>query len=257
MDFSPAFTSRCLQALVIVLVVTASVQCQMIDVLKIDNVPFPQVHFGIYSATTSAPYHTNISEYTVCYRYLLDSYNDAMGVILAALEDADCFPICGRFSVQDRLSWKDSPLAGADGYQGGALIIGRNIPGGGIGGLQCPGHNSYVFAKDIQTSKWNHICYAYSPILHRHHMYQDGLKVFGFTFPDETEDLLGKNHFRNIYLMNNIRGLFADLQIFASYFDEEAMISWTTKCNNQVGEIFQWDKSKLNITQVGCIFKRF
>ena len=85
------------------------------------------------------------------------------------------------------MSIKGGYLAGGDGYQGGQIIIGRNVTNGGIGGLKLPHYQSYVFAKDIQTSTWNHICYGYSPAQHRLQMFQDGIKVFSFYFKDEKE----------------------------------------------------------------------
>ena len=81
-------------------------------------------------------------------------------------------------------------------------------------------------------------------------MYQDGLYVYSYTFTDEQEDPFPPNTFQNLLVGRNMRGLFTDLNIYSSYFDDKEMISWTTGCENTRGEIITWDKTKLNITNI-------
>ena len=103
-----------------------------------------------------------------------------------------------------------------------------------------------MLARNIDISKWNHICSSY--ILQRIHMYQNGLNVYHYNFIDEKEDPLPSNTFKKVSIGKNMRGLYTDLNIYSSYFDDKEMISWTTGCDHTGGEIFTWDKTKLNIT---------
>ena len=69
-------------------------------------------------------------------------------------------------------------------------------------------------------------------------MVQDGLKVFNFTYGDEKEDPLPNTSFDIIRIGSNMRGLFTDLQIFDTYFEEPDLIAWTTKCDERKGHIY-------------------
>ena len=44
------------------------------DVISISNVPFPSS--SGFAARLSAPYDSEIPEFTICYRFLISSYND-------------------------------------------------------------------------------------------------------------------------------------------------------------------------------------
>ena len=61
------------------------------DVLKISDVPFPSIPWGEGDgkstgiATINATYKTSISDYTVCYRFLLESYNDVLYVTIGGI----------------------------------------------------------------------------------------------------------------------------------------------------------------------------
>ena len=51
-----------------------SVLCKQIDVLKISDISFPSSNpFAAHARTT---YHGEISEYTICYRHLIESFNE-------------------------------------------------------------------------------------------------------------------------------------------------------------------------------------
>ena len=43
-----------------------------------------------------------------------------------------------------------------------------------------------------------------------------------------------------------MRGLFTDLQVYNKYFNEDKIISWTANCPGTKGEIFHWDRTKIN-----------
>ena len=80
--------------------------------------------------------------------------------------------------------------------------------------------------------------------------YQDGLKIFGFNFPDEGEDPLSSDFFKYLQFGYNFRGMITDVQIFNKYLNDAEQISITTGCEDKKGEIFSWDPQRVNITQV-------
>ena len=127
---------------------TSFVHNDQIDVLKITNVEFPNSgccgpsHFA---ASARAPQDKEIPEVTICYRMLIDSYNDDMFSQFASYDD-------GPYSFLDRMCWKCG--RGSEGYQGGLLVINRNIPGGGLGKMGFPLFHQYNLARDIAISKW-------------------------------------------------------------------------------------------------------
>ena len=44
-----------------------------------------------------------------------------------------------------------------------------------------------------------------------------------------------------------MRGMITDLNIFSAFFDHHTMTSYTRGCDQQTGDIFGWDRSKLTI----------
>ena len=102
------------------------------DVLRIENVPFPSS--SEFAASVDADFDKNISEFTVCYRIFIESYND--GCILPVSAD-----------LKDRTPWdqryyneqlcKDIGFA-LDGYQESFIYLFRNVLGGGIDGQAFP-----------------------------------------------------------------------------------------------------------------------
>ena len=65
----------------IALILAVCVLGNQIDVLKISDVPFPTsgcCSIQHYAAAASAPMDTDIPEFSVCYRMLIDSYNDEL-----------------------------------------------------------------------------------------------------------------------------------------------------------------------------------
>ena len=53
------------------------VESQQFDVLKITNVRFPSSKKH-YAAHAKISYRDNVSEYTICYRHLVESYNNGL-----------------------------------------------------------------------------------------------------------------------------------------------------------------------------------
>ena len=95
------------------------------DVLKLSNVPFPSsstepVYFN-------APYAKNITEYTICYRFQIESYNDGLVFFVGVRRKGSKH----KWMVLDRIGWNTGNEM--DGYQYGVLMIGRNVQGGGLG----------------------------------------------------------------------------------------------------------------------------
>ena len=112
------------------------------DVLKISNVDFPSSK--PWPASFDASYHKEIPEFSICIRFLIESYNNGLFEMVLA-ENTD------QMYFNDRIGWETGMER--DGYQGGVSIIQRNIPGGGVGGLQFPWYHHYNIPKNIATSK--------------------------------------------------------------------------------------------------------
>ena len=122
------------------------VEAEKMDVLKISDVPFPSSPWKQSAATINASYHQDIAEFTLCYRFSIESFNNGLFFVFAAPKDKDF----GSFYILHRMGF-DWP--GADGYQGGLNFIGREIPGGGLGSRAFPVYQSYVLARNIDISK--------------------------------------------------------------------------------------------------------
>ena len=65
---------------------------EQFDVLKISNVPFPSVPWGTDEGKSkgiidiNATYIEAIPDYTICYRILIDHYNDGLIIVFHALK---------------------------------------------------------------------------------------------------------------------------------------------------------------------------
>ena len=240
---------KMLQLLRIFLSYLVHVECyeHHFDVLKMTNVPFPSSSGHV--ATVNASFGQDIPEFTTCWRFLIDSYNDGYIWFFAA----------GRPSEAKNEKYYDETLGWQtgfemDGFQASLHFLRRNIPGGemflggGLGNRSHPYVTQVNYPENIDTAKWYNFCTSYSSLKHRIHQYQDGMKVFGFTYPDKVEDPFPASLFENLKIGENMRGLFTDLHIYSSFFDKEAMIAWTTGCDQKDGDIFKWDKDKVKIT---------
>ena len=227
---------------------------EQFEVLKISNVPFPASSWGTGEGkdkgivSINATYTKTIPDYTICYRVLVESYNDGIFSLVSAYKDSSI----GHSHILDRFGGMGTGYE-SEGLQGGLLVVARNVSKGGIGGKNLPSYHSYVFPKDIDISKWYHLCFSYSNTLNHLHFFVDGLKIFSFNFQDDSEPLPA-NAFEFLRMGHNFRGLLTDLQIHDFYMDESELIHTTTSCERNVGEVFSWSKDKVQIIQVGKIF---
>ena len=234
----------------IILTALSSALCQQFDVLKVSNVQFPR--YSKYAATASAPYNKDITEFTVCYRFQVESFNDGEINIVYAGEGVSLSAKAYFYNFMG----PEGTGKEREGYQGGQILVYRNVPPrpeteGGLKTRPFPSAQLFVLAKNMEPSKWYHFCHSYSSTLMRIFTYQDGLKVVGFNFPDKREDPLSSDHFKYLQFGLNFRGMITDVQIFDKFLTEEEQISRTTGCDNKKGEIFSWDPLNINITQVG------
>ena len=226
------------------LVCIASVTCEdQFDVLSMTNVPFPSS--DSWAALTNASFDKDIIEFTICYRFQIESYNDDF-----------LYPFhAAKNNVSER--WEPNAYSNIgwdtgfeiDGYQPLHYGLERNVPGGGLANRKFPFYHHANLPANIETAEWYHICVSYSSLLQRIHSYQSGLKIFYFNYGDGQEDPLPRSMFERLKIGHNMRGLITDFNIYSTYFDDEAMISWTTGCNSKSGDIFGWDPRKLNTKQ--------
>ena len=57
------------------------------------------------------------------------------------------------------------------------------------------------------------------------------------------------NTFEDVVFGVNLRGFYTDINIYARFFTEKEMKTWTSSCTQSNGEIFAWNAGKVNITQ--------
>ena len=129
----------CEQILSLLLLFVFLVSCkEKIDVIKISNVDFPMSNN--YAATFPATYEKEIPEFTVCMRFLLESYNNNLFVMINA-----------QGYYLDRIGWETGMER--DGVQGGVLFLQRVVPERGVGGGDFPTMHHYNIQRNIATSK--------------------------------------------------------------------------------------------------------
>ena len=113
-------------------------QCeQQFDVLKFSNVPFPHSKSAV--ALINAGFKQDIAEFTVCYRVLVESYNDANTPVIVAwkpgIEDY-------TGSYEETALFVDSMAYltrfDLDGLQASLTYLVRDIHDGGIGNRSFP-----------------------------------------------------------------------------------------------------------------------
>ena len=112
------------------------------DVLKMENVEFPSS--TSHPATFSALHDKEISEFTICMRFVIEFYNNNLFYILLAKNNETLYFL-------DRIGWETGMER--DGLQGGVMVVQREIPGGGLAGQQYPWYHHYNIPKNIATSK--------------------------------------------------------------------------------------------------------
>ena len=221
------------------------VQCQnYFEALKIEA-PFPSSPEP--AASVNADFDRDITEFTVCLRMLVESYNDGCITIVHA-------NLAGKkLQAWDERHYKNTLCKDIgwtlDGYQEQGIYLMRNIPGGGLDKQAFPIWHNLNVPKNVRPSEWHSFCTSYSSTSHKFHQYQDGVKVFNYTFMDPVEDPLSSDTFKNLLIGGNMRGLITDLNIYSFYFEKDAMVDWTRGCAQKKGDIFAWDTRNLNITQ--------
>ena len=131
-----------LKLFVLVILVISVYAEDRIDVVKISNVEFP--YSSHFAATFDATYQKEISEFTICIRFLIESYNNNLIQMIKA-------DYKGQIHYLERIGWEWGMER--DGYQAGVMIVQRTIPGGGIGGMEFPWYHHYNIPKNIATSK--------------------------------------------------------------------------------------------------------
>ena len=235
------FATMLLLLLVISNVLLPTVQCSdQFEVLRFSNVPFPSS--SSYAAHLNGTFHTGLNEFTVCVRFLIESYNEgALGLFKVLGETTYVTNVLE--DISNGLGW------GTRGFQGGVINFFIGIPDGGMINKRFPINHHFNAANNIETSTWNHLCTSYSSKINRIHMFQDGLKVFSYQYKDPHDIPMPANTFGDTRIGWNMRGLISDINIHSTFFDEDSMRSLTLSCGEMQGDIFKWDASKVNITQ--------
>ena len=205
---------------------------ELIDVLKVTNVPFPKS--SGYAAIATISNEKEVAEFTICYRYLVESYNPNWGTVVHS----------GRY-----IDWLGFETGHEKfGYQAKGFPFKRNVLGGGIDGRARPSILTLNLPRTLQTGEWYNFCFAYSSILQKMHAFGNGLKITEHEYADESDLPLPADTFDKMKLLSNVRGLFTDLNVYSEFFEEEQMVTWTTGCNHNDGDIYKWDTNQLNLT---------
>ena len=133
--------------MIVALTLILQVQCQdHFDVLKIEA-PFPDSSES--AASADADFDKNIPEFSVCYRMMVESYNDGcIGIIYANLTGKKFDPGDDR-SYLNRLC-KDIGWT-MDGFQEAFVHLMRNIPGGGLGKQTFPIWHHLNLPENVRT----------------------------------------------------------------------------------------------------------
>ena len=241
---------KLLLLVVFLLLISTTHSQQQVDVLKISNVKFPLSKDP--AASINAGYTKDITEFTCCYRILVDSYNDGYPIFLIAwhpdVEVKDSWIAEESSFFLEATNWLDSGHE-LDGFQAAFTMLFRNVPGGGKGNRSMPIWHHLSLPRFVEPGKWSHFCTSYSSTEHILHKYQDGHKVFSHFFTDEVESPLPNVMFDNVEIGHNFRGLFTDLNIYSSFFKEDDMKDWTSGCSQEGGDIFQWAPNKVNMIE--------
>ena len=215
------------------------------EVLKISGVPYP--YSDHYAATINGTFHKELTEFTVCYRFLIESYNEKH--ILPFIAEHKHKGASTKYFADLFEDLSNNQGWGTRGFQGGLHIFIHGVPKGGMAEKRFPVYHHFNNARPFQISTWNHLCTSYSSKLNIIHMFQDGLKVYSFHYKDPQDIPFPANTFDSIHLGQNLRGLVTDVNIYSTFFDEETTRSLTLGCGESKGDIFAWDVNKVNISQ--------
>ena len=171
------------------------------EVLAATSVPFPTS--SGYAAIAKSSNEKEVAEFTICYRFLVETYNLKWATVVHSGEWIDWLGF-------------DTGLE-KFGYQARGFPFTRIVPGGGIGGMAQPNILTLNMPRSLQTGEWYNFCFAYSSILQKMHAFGNGLKISEYEYTDESELPLPSDTFDKMKLLQNFRGLFTDLNVY-SYF---------------------------------------
>ena len=225
-------------------VITGNTGADLFNVLEIKNTPFPT--FPKNTANINSSFEGPVAEFTACFRFQIESYNEQwIGFVSASRQ----IEYSSWFFFYDNLGWNTGTEV--DGLQSAFTVVKRNIPGGGFGGgvKAFPGWHMHHMPFKVAVSKWYHCCVSYSSKLQIIHKYINGQKAFSFQFTDKEELPLPARSFEEVNIARNMRGMLTDLHIYSSYFTDDAMVSWTTSCTDEYGDIINWNKDKITIEE--------
>ena len=108
---------------VIVSVLLPAVHCSdQFEVLRISNVSFPKS--STHAAKLDGTFHVGLTEFTVCVRFLIESYNEGSFTPIEALGNGGTMTYVwlGFEDLSNGLGW------GTRGFQGGVNTFLRGIP---------------------------------------------------------------------------------------------------------------------------------
>ena len=225
-------------------VITGNTGADLFNVLEIKNTPFPT--FPKNTANINSSFEGPVAEFTACFRFQIESYNEQwIGFVSASRQ----IEYSSWFFFYDNLGWNTGTEV--DGLQSAFTVVKRNIPGGGFGGgvKAFPGWHMYHMPFKVAVSKWYHSCVSYSSKLQRIHRYINGQKAFSFEFTDKEELPLPAGSFEQVNIARNMRGMLTDLHIYSSYFTDDSMVTWTTSCTDEYGDIINWNKHKITLEE--------
>jgi hypothetical protein len=168
---------------------------EQFQVLDISNIPFPN---SPTSAATAKPtYKKDVVDFTVCYRSLIDSYND--GNVRPFF--ADPYYFCVYEAPGKGRGW------GSEGYPGGVTMLQFPWVGPDLSKRRFPIYHHFNFARNIEIGNWNHFCTSYSSNLKRIHMFQNGVKTYSFQYTDGKDYPTAPKLFQSIKIGKYMRGL--------------------------------------------------
>ena len=123
-------------------------------VLNIEDLPFP-LSYADSAAVINITHSQKISEFTVCYRFFVISYNNGWQLLIQARSENS------RYFYRESLGGGDTGFE-YEGYQALSYLLFRNVTGEGLGGRAHPVYHHTLLARNVPTSKWVSSCNSYS-----------------------------------------------------------------------------------------------
>ena len=135
--------------MIVALTLILQVQCQdHFDVLKIEA-PFPDSSES--TASADADFDKNIPEFSVCYRIMVESYNNGCITIIYANLTGKILETWDERNYVNRIC-KDIGWT-QDGFQESFVYLMRNIPGGGLDKQALPFWQHLNLPENVQLSE--------------------------------------------------------------------------------------------------------